>query len=199
MDGMKPPLGSYYTDLQSIDVAVPQIQTQSAIVVGISDEEETQSNKTTNDKYKFQFSDSTLNVMMSCFLIDLLKMPVRLSMYPELPEVYCFDGQRLSEIRDDIDSIVLLACIGISIKQIVYSLKPLQLSNPIEAKEMEEALFYRLDTLLRQSGAKVLESLCVEATRYVENLAERRGVVATDIGLFTDSGNLVVLFDGWRF
>ncbi len=183
MDGMKPPQGSYYTDLQSIDVAVPQIQTQSAIVVGISDEEETQ----------FQFSDSTLNVMMSCFLIDLLKMPVRLSMYPELPEVYCFDGQRLSEIRDDIDSIVLLACIGISIKQIVYSLKPLQLSNPIEAKEMEEALFYRLDTLLRQSGAKVLESLCVEATRYVENLAERRVRNALDGG-----GSTASLSDAWK-
>ena len=148
MVGMKSPSGTYYNELQALGVVVPQIQIEPTVV------DETKSQDT-----QFQFSNSTLNALMSCFLIDLLKMSVRLSVYPELPEVYCFDGQRLSDIRDDLDALVLLACIGISIKQLVYSLRPLQISNPVEAKDMEEALFYRLDTLLRQPGSKLMEPL----------------------------------------
>ena len=181
MDEMNAPSGEYFTELKSINVMVPRICARPTVA-----------NDASLDT-QFQFSDSTLNVLMSCFLIDLLKTPVRLSMYPELPEVYSFDGQRLAEIRDDIDSIVLLACIGISIKQLVYSLRPLQVSNPTEAKEMEETLFYRLDTLLRQPGAKILESLCVEATRYVEQLVERRLRNTLDTG-----GTTVTINDTWR-
>lgn len=181
MVGMKSPSGTYYNELQALGVVVPQIQIEPTVV------DETKSQDT-----QFQFSNSTLNALMSCFLIDLLKMSVRLSVYPELPEVYCFDGQRLSDIRDDLDALVLLACIGISIKQLVYSLRPLQISNPAEAKDMEEALFYRLDTLLRQPGSKLMDSLCVEATRYVEQLVEKR------VRDTLDTGGTAIADDSWK-
>ena len=183
MKAMKAPSGAYYTELLSLDISYPQIQTEPLSTASGNNSQSSQ----------FQFADISLNVLMTCFFMDLLKMPVRLSIYPELPEVYCFDGQRLSEIRDDIDSVVLLACIGISIKQMVFSLRPLQPSNPTEAKEMEESLFYRLDTLLRQPGGKVLESLCIEATRYVEQLVEKRMRTTLDTG-----GTATTFGDTWK-
>ena len=104
--------------------------------------------------------------------VDLLKVPMRLtSTAAQLPEIYSWDGDRLAVIRDDVDSIVLLACIGASVKQVCSRLG-LRLSE--DSKDAEESLFYRLDTLLRQPEVQLMDSIAAEACRFVECLVQSK-------------------------
>ena len=204
------PSGSYYDEMLNLGVSLPP---EGLVTSG--------SNGRMSSSSISCGSSISTNLIMICFFVDLLKVPIRLNVYPALPEVYAFDGQRLSEIRDDIDIIVLLASIGISIKQIVVSLRPsIQMgsSGGRDAKNSEETLFHRLDILVRQhvsgEGVKLIDSLITEATRYVEQLLERNvrdsleGAVESRVGasgrveatiMHISSGTGKYCGDSWKF
>lgn len=130
-------------------------------------------------------SSDQLHWICCSLMNELLKSPVRLTSLI-VPEVYNYDVERLAGFRDELDAIILIACIGMSVKQVASRFGARAVDMNIGE---EEIFFHRLDNLIHQQGVS-LSMLSIESQRYLETIISRR--VKRDL----DAG-VRVTCDGW--
>jgi len=101
-------------------------------------------------------------------LVHYLQAPFRLDSLPalaHLPEVWLWDRERLSSIRDDVDVLMLQVSLLVLIRQ---TLAPVR--RALSDDDVQE-LFHRLDVLLRDPGF-FYDHLVTELVRYVRAKSE---------------------------